>query len=87
MEYGCIYVFMASCMLPFGLLAEPLDPVSLYFEKDYQVRNFFNSSIILSRLDVAADAFSRKNVSLVNVACPGCTAPSRRVIREYAAMT
>ena len=35
--------------------AQPINPLSLHFKKDYQVRNFYNSSVKLSKLDLAKD--------------------------------
>lgn len=40
------------CCLGINSFAQPLDPLSLHFKKDYQVRNFYNSSVVLSKLDL-----------------------------------
>ncbi len=55
-----------------SIWAQPLDPLSLHFEKDYQVRNFFNSSITLSELDFSQDVLDQRKVPQVHLTFPGC---------------
>ena len=65
MKHRMFYLLMAGCMLPLVLLAKPLDPLSLHFEKDYQIRNFFNSSVTLSKLDFSLDLLDREPIQSV----------------------
>ena len=53
--------------------AQPIDPLSLHFKKDYQVRNFYNSSVSLSKLDLDQDVLDEANYPLMHLTSPGCT--------------
>lgn len=48
------------------LFAVSYTPMQLNFVKDYQVRNFFNSSILLNRLDLSTDVLSGGVYSRIN---------------------
>lgn len=49
------------------------DPVSLHFKKEYQVRNFYNSSVLLSKLDLSQDVLDESKFPIKHVTTPGCT--------------
>ena len=53
-------------------LAQPVDPLSLHFKKDYQVRNFYNSSIELSKLDISQDVLNEAWYPKIHITEPGC---------------
>ncbi|MCK4750591.1 MAG: hypothetical protein KAT15_26215, partial [Bacteroidales bacterium] len=53
-------------------LAQPYDPLSLHFKKDYQVRNFYNSLVILSKLDLSQDVLNETNYPQMHLTSPGC---------------
>ena len=53
-------------------IAQQLSPLELHFEKDYQVRNFYNSKVILSQLDISNDSIEIPTFKLMHVTSPGC---------------
>jgi len=52
--------------------AQALDPLSLHFQKDYQVRNFYNSSVALSKLDLSQDVLNESIYPQMHITSPGC---------------
>ena len=52
--------------------AQPFDPMSLHFKKDYQVRNFFSSSVTLSKLDLSHDVLDESFHPRKHFTSPGC---------------
>jgi hypothetical protein len=63
---------LALVLLCCSVGAKPLDPLSLHFEKDYQVRNFFNSSVTLSELDLSQAVTDKQQSPQVHLTSPGC---------------
>ena len=53
-------------------LAQPYDPLSLHFKKDYQVRNFYSSSVTLSELDLSQDVLNESVYPRIHLTSPGC---------------
>ncbi|MCK4920010.1 MAG: hypothetical protein KAS71_03130 [Bacteroidales bacterium] len=58
--------------LAINCFAQPIDPLSLHFIKDYQVRNFYNSSVVLSKLDLAQDVLDESIYPKTHLTSPGC---------------
>ncbi len=56
----------------FNSIAQTLSPLDLHFEKDYQVRNFYNSKVILSQLDFSSDSLEISSLKLMHISSPGC---------------
>ena len=52
--------------------AQSFDPLSLHFTKDYQVRNFYNSSVLLSNLDLSHDVLNESLYPKIHLTSPGC---------------
>ena len=52
--------------------AQPYDPLALHFFKDYQVRNFYNSSVTLDKLDLTLDISNETIYPKVHFTSPGC---------------
>jgi len=52
--------------------AQTFDPLSLHFKKDYQVRNFYNSSVLLSKLDLSQDVLNDSIHPIIHLTSPGC---------------
>jgi len=52
--------------------AQTRDPLSLHFKKDYQVRNFYNSSVLLSNLDLSHDVLNESLYPKIHLTSPGC---------------
>lgn len=53
-------------------LAQPYDPLSLHFKKDYQVRNFYNSSVTLDNRDFLNDMSDELKYPRKHLTSPGC---------------
>ena len=64
--------FYTLFFLAINCIAQPLSPLELHFEKDYQVRNFYNSKVILSQLDISKDSTEISSIRLMHVTYPGC---------------
>ena len=56
-----------SCTQP-----QTYDPLSLHFKKDYQVRNFYNSSVLLSKLDLSQNVLDESTYSKTHLTSSGC---------------
>ncbi len=56
-----------SCTQP-----QTYDPLSLHFKKDYQVRNFYNSSVLLSKLDLSQNVLDETIYPKIHSTSPGC---------------
>jgi hypothetical protein len=56
-----------SCTQP-----QTYDPLSLHFNKDYQVRNFYNSSVLLSKLDFSQNVLDETIYPKIHSTSPGC---------------
>jgi len=54
------------------LTAQPYDPLSLHFIKDYQVRNFYSTSVTLSQLDFSQDVLDESLYPRIDLTSPGC---------------
>jgi hypothetical protein len=52
--------------------AQTFDPLSLHFTKDYQVRNFYSSSVTLSDLDLSQDVLNESLYPKMHLTSPGC---------------
>jgi len=52
--------------------AQTFDPLSLHFKKDYQVRNFYSSSLTLSKLDLSQDVLNESKYPKIHLTSPGC---------------
>lgn len=52
--------------------AQTFSPLSLHFKKDYQVRNFYNSSVLLSKLDLSQDVLDESIYPKIHLSSPGC---------------
>ena len=52
--------------------AQTYDPLSLHFKKDYQVRNFYSSSVLLSELVFSQDALNESKYPIIHLTSPGC---------------
>lgn len=72
-KYRIFFILVVILFLPGSkVFAQTLDPISLHFEKDYQVRNFYNSSVILSNLDLSTDIFDESEYPKNHLTSPGC---------------
>lgn len=58
----------------FGLSSckQTLSPLDLHFKKDYQVRNFYNSSVLLSKLDLSQNVLDDLIYPQSHLSAPGC---------------
>ena len=63
---GTLFCSTSTC------LAQPIDPLSLHFRKDYQVRNFYNSSVQLSKLDLSLTTLEESRYPTRHLTSPGC---------------
>jgi len=63
---GTVFCLTTNCF------AQPIDPLSLHFKKDYQVRNFYNSSVELSKLDLSQDVLEDSLYPKKHLTSPGC---------------
>ena len=52
--------------------AQSIPPQELYFIKDYQTRNFYNSQVILSQLDFSKKILDNPSFNLIHFTSPGC---------------
>jgi hypothetical protein len=66
-----LLIFIFIC-LGINSPAQPYDPLSLHFKKDYQVRNFYNSSVSLSKLDFSQDVLNESIYPKLHLTSPGC---------------
>ena len=64
-----VYTFTGIGIPMYG---QPIDPLSLHFEKEYQVRNFYNSSVVLSELDLQEGPLYVENLPKRHLTLPGC---------------
>ncbi len=60
-------------VVPGSGLTQSINPLSLHFKKDYQVRNFYNSSVELSKLDFSQDILDESLYPKIHLTAPGCT--------------
>lgn len=68
-----IYIFnIILIFLGINSFAQTLDPLSLHFKKDYQVRNFYNSAVLLSKLDLSQDVLNESLYPKIHLTSPGC---------------
>ncbi len=68
-----IYIFnIILIFLGINSFAQTLDPLSLHFKKDYQVRNFYNSAVLLSKLDLSQDVLDESLYPKIHLTSPGC---------------
>ena len=67
----CIFNIVFIC-LGINSSAQPLDPLSLHFKKDYQVRNFYNSAVLLNKLDLSQNVSNKSLYPRVHLTSPGC---------------
>lgn len=68
-----IYIFnIIFIFLGVNSFAQSIDPLSLHFKKDYQVRNFYSSSVVLSKLDLSQDVLNESIYSKIHLTSPGC---------------
>ena len=58
--FGIVFCPTINCF------AQTIDPLSLHFKKDYQVRNFYNSSVELSKLDLSQDVLNESITNMDN---------------------
>ncbi len=65
-NFHTLFFFALNC------IAQSLSPLDLHFEKDYQVRNFYNSKVILSQLDFSSDSSKISSLKLMHISSPGC---------------
>ena len=52
--------------------SQSYDPLSLQFTKEYQVRNFYNSSVLLSQIDLSQDVLNESIHPRLDLTSPGC---------------
>ena len=52
--------------------AQPIPPQDLHFIKDYQIRNFYNSQVILSQLDFSKNILDDPLYKVNHLTLPGC---------------
>ncbi len=52
--------------------SQSYEPTSLHFQKDYQVRNFYNTSLTLSELDWSQDILDESKHPRIHLTSPGC---------------
>ncbi len=58
----------------FGMnsFAQTHDPLSLHFQKEYQVRNSYNSFVTISKLDLSQDVLNESTYPRIHLTSPGC---------------
>jgi len=66
-----IFIGTLFC-LTINCFAQAIDPLSLHFKKDYQVRNFYNSSVELSKLDFFQNILDESLYPKIHLTSPGC---------------
>lgn len=61
-------------LIGLGLSAcgQTYSPLALHFTKDYQVRNFYNSSVVVSKLDLSQDILDESIYPQIHLTSPGC---------------
>lgn len=66
--YYVLFIFLVpmSC-------TQTYSPLDLNFTKDYTVRNFYNSQVILNELDLSEDVRDESKYPLMHLTAPGCT--------------
>lgn len=69
---SCSIFTIALICLGITSCSQTLSPLSLHFKKDYQVRNFYNSSVVLSKLDFSKDVLDESNYPKIHLSSPGC---------------
>jgi len=65
-------IYISLICLGLNSFAQTFDPLSLHFKKDYQIRNFYNSSVLLSKLDLSQDVLNESIYPKVDLTSPGC---------------
>lgn len=69
----CLSVFIDIVFsLTINCFPQPIDPLFLHFKKDYQVRNFYNSSVELNKLDLSQDVLYESLYPKLHLTSPGC---------------
>ena len=66
------YMFPLFFFTSVNSLAQSISPQDLHFIKDYQIRNFYNSQLILSQLDFSKKILSDPSYKLNHFTSPGC---------------
>ena len=64
-------IYISLICLGLNSFAQTFDPLSLHFKKDYQIRNFYNSSVLLSKLDLSQDVLNESIYPKVDLHLPG----------------
>lgn len=52
--------------------AQTYNPLALHFQKDYQVRNFYNSSVSIGKLDFSQNVLNESLYPRIHFTSPGC---------------
>ncbi|MBN2164178.1 MAG: hypothetical protein JXR25_13590 [Pontiellaceae bacterium] len=71
-------VFVWGILAGMQLFGEGVNVLSLHFEKEYQIRNYFNSSVPLSRLDLGGAVAGDPDYPLIHLTDPGCVIESKK---------
>lgn len=66
-----IFNIIVVC-LSINSFAQAIEPLSLHFKKDYQVRNFYNSQVLLSKLDLSENVVDESVYPKVHLTSQGC---------------
>ena len=66
------YMFPLFFFTSVNSFAQSISPQDLHFIKDYQIRNFYNSQLILSQLDFSKKILSDPSYKLNHFTSPGC---------------
>jgi len=66
-----IYSMILFCFAN-NAFTQAIKPTSLHFVKDYQVRNFYNSTVLLGKLDLTQDLSNESIYPKVHFTSPGC---------------
>ena len=66
------YMFHLFFLTSVNSFAQSISPQDLHFIKDYQIRNFYNSQLILSQLDFSKKILSDPSYKLNHFTSPGC---------------
>jgi hypothetical protein len=64
--------FVVFLCLGINSHSQSYEPTSLHFQKDYQVRNFYNTSLTLSELDWSQDLLDELKHPRIHLTSPGC---------------
>ena len=64
--------FYILLFFSWNCIAQKLGPLDLHFKKDYQVRNFYNSKVILSELEISKDFLENSLPNYIHLTSPGC---------------